>query len=236
MKCCFCQNYEISSEGFGKFISVERLAEVFLELQNKGAHNINLVTASQYLFQVQKALDIVKHKLHIPVVYNCGGYEKVETIQALKGYVDIFLPDFKYYDSKLSENYSGAYNYFEVASKAILEMVSQNNGIVFDDNGILQKGVLIRHLVMPGARKDSFIILKWLKENLPQEKFLLSLMSQYTPTYKSFEHKEINRKITTLEYESVVEEAVNLGLINGFMQDKSSAENEYTPPFNLEGV
>jgi putative pyruvate formate lyase activating enzyme len=236
LRCCYCQNSKISSECFGKEISARRLAEIFLELQEKGAHNINLVTATQYLMQVLKALDMVKLKLHIPVVYNCGGYERVETVSALKGYVDIFLPDFKYYSSELSWNYSKAKNYFEVASAAIKEMISQTGAPKLDDNGIMQEGVVIRHLVIPGARKDSFGVLKWMSENLPKDKYLLSLMSQYTPTGKNLEYKQLNRRITTFEYESVVEEAIRLGLSNGFMQERSSAKGEYTPPFDLDGV
>jgi putative pyruvate formate lyase activating enzyme len=236
LRCCYCQNFRISSEGLGKEISAKRLAEIFLELQEKGAHNINLVTPTQYLVQVLYALDIVKSKLHIPVVYNCGGYELLETIRALKGYVDIFLPDLKYFSSELSLKYSKADDYFEVASAAIKEMISQIDTLDFDNNGIMQKGVIIRHLVIPGARKDSFKILNWISENLPKDKYLLSLMSQYTPAYKSSEYKELNRRITTFEYKSVVEEAIRLGLSNGFMQERSSAKEEYTPPFDLEGV
>jgi putative pyruvate formate lyase activating enzyme len=236
LRCCYCQNYKISSEGFGKEISTQRLAEIFLELQEKGAHNINLVTATQYLFHVLKALDKVKSKLHIPVVYNCGGYERVEIIRALRGYVNIFLPDFKYYSSELSWNYSKTKDYFKVASAAITEMISQTGSPALDDNGIMQKGVIIRHLVIPGARKDSFQILKWISQNLPKGKYLLSLMSQYTPVCKNREYKELNRRITSFEYESVVKEALRLGLSNGFMQERSSAKEEYTPPFNLEGL
>jgi putative pyruvate formate lyase activating enzyme len=236
LKCCYCQNFQISSGGFGKEISVARLAEIFLELQEMGAHNINLVTATQYLIGVLKALDLVKSKLHIPVVYNCGGYEQAETIRALKGYVDIYLPDFKYYSSVLSWNYSKAQDYFQVATAAIKEMISQTEGLKSGENGILQHGVIIRHLVLPGGRKDSFQILKWISESLPKDKFLLSLMSQYTPYSENQEFKELNRKITTFEYESVVEEAMRLGLSNGFMQERSSAKEEYTPSFDLEGV
>jgi putative pyruvate formate lyase activating enzyme len=236
LRCCYCQNFRISSEGLGKEISARRLAEIFLELQEKGAHNINLVTPTQYSIQILYALDIVRSKLHIPVVYNCGGYERLETIRELKGYVDIFLPDLKYFSSELSLKYSKADDYFEVASAAIKEMISQIGVLNLDNSGIMQKGVIIRHLVIPGARKDSFKILNWISENLPKDKYLLSLMSQYTPAYKSSEYKELNRRITTFEYKSVVEEAIRLGLSNGFMQERSSAKEEYTPPFDLEGV
>ena len=236
LRCCYCQNYAISSGGFGKEISAERLAEIFLELQRRGAHNINLVTATQYLVKVLRALDLARAGLHIPVVYNCGGYERVETIRALKGYVDVFLPDLKYYSGNLSWEYSKAKDYFEVASEAIREMVSQSGALRFDGDGMLQKGVIVRHLVLPGARGDSFRILRWLSENLPRENFLLSLMSQYTPAGECGGHRELKRRITTLEYDSVVEEAIRLGLTNGYMQEKSSAREEYTPPFDLEGV
>jgi putative pyruvate formate lyase activating enzyme len=205
-------------------------------LQDQGAHNLNLVTATQYLDQVLPALDLVKDQLHIPVVYNSGGYERVEVIRALKGYVDIFLPDLKYFSHDLARKYSWAADYFAVASAAIKDMIDQTGRLVLDEEGMLQKGVVIRHMVLPGACKDSVAILKWISENLPRDQFMLSLMSQYTPVYKSQEHKEINRRITTFEYESVVAEAVRLGLTEGFIQERSSATAEYTPPFDLEGV
>ena len=236
LRCCYCQNYRISSEGFGQEISIPRLADIFLELQDKGAHNINLVTATHYLDQVLQALDMIKGELHIPVLYNSSGYERVEVIRALKDYVDIFLPDFKYMSSDLSLKYSHAKDYSEVAAAAIKAMIDQSGSLVFDEEGIVQKGVIIRHMVLPGARKDSFAIIKWISDNLPHDKFMLSLMSQYTPLYNSKEHKEINRRVTTYEYESVVEEAVRLGLTSGFMQERSSAQEDYTPPFDLEGV
>lgn len=236
LKCCFCQNMKISNECFGKEISVNRLSEIFLELQEKGAHNINLVTASQYLLQVIEALDMIKTKLHIPVVYNCGGYESIEAIKLLNGYVDIFLPDLKYFSSELSQKYSKAEDYFEIASAAIKQMIEQTGNPRFDDNSMMLKGVIIRHMVLPGARKDSIKLLNWMNENLPKGKYLLSLMSQYTPYTQNDKYKELNRRITTFEYESVVDEALKLGLTDGYMQEKSSAKEEYTPPFDLEGI
>jgi len=236
LRCCYCQNYRISSEGYGKEISIQRLAEICLELQEKGAHNINLVTATQYLDKVLVALDLIKGKLQIPVLYNCGGYERIEIIRALKGYVDIFLPDFKYYSNELARKYSNAKDYFDVAATAIQEMITQTDGLGFDEDGILQKGVIIRHMVLPGARKDSLALLNWISENLPKDKFWLSLMSQYMPAYKSREHQEINRRVTSFEYESVVQEAIRLGFTNGFIQERSSAKEEYTPTFDLEGI
>lgn len=238
LQCVFCQNYPLSHENYGKEISVSRLSEIFLELQEKGAHNINLVTATQYLPSVLSALDRIRNSLKVPVVYNCGGYERVETLKELDGYIDIYLPDLKYYDYILSEKYSGAIDYFEVASNAIKEMIRQTGGLSWnpENPSLLAKGVILRHMVLPGAKEDSIRLLRWMKENLPEESFILSLMSQYTPFYHSFRYPEINRRITTYEYEKVLDTAISLGLTNGYMQKKSSAKEEYTPPFDLSGV
>ena len=236
IRCCFCQNHEISSGGFGQEITVERLADIFLELQDKGAHNINLVTPSQFLPSIIEALDRVKHRLLIPVVYNCGGYEKQETLHVLKDYIDIYLPDIKFYDSGLSEKYVQAGDYFEYTSRAVRTMIQQTGEPVFDSEGLMKSGVIIRHMVMPGAYKDSLKILEWMNSQLPEKKFMISLMSQYTPFYKASEHPEINRRITTYEYQIVVDKAIEFGFTDGYMQEKSSAKEEYTPPFNLEGV
>lgn len=237
LKCCFCQNHTISQEGGGKEISDEKLAQIFLRLQDSGAHNINLVTATQYLPSVLNALDSVKEKLFIPVVYNCGGYESPDTVKLLRDYVDIWLPDLKYNSSELSLRYSNAANYFETARKAILQMVTQTGRPQFDSSGtIMKKGVILRHMVLPGAKEDSLRLLHWMKEELPEGMFYISLMSQYTPFYHSKDYPEINRRITSYEYNKVLEEAIRLGLDQGFMQEKSSAKEEYTPPFDLEGV
>ena len=236
LKCCFCQNYLISQGNFGKEITPKHLGEIFLSLQEQGAHNIDLITATQFLPLILPALDLVKHKLHIPVVYNCGGYEKKETLALLKDYIDIYLPDLKYYSSILSKRYSKAENYFEVASLAILSMIEQTGGLEYDQHGILQKGVIIRHMVLPGCKDDSIQLLHWMKDTLPEGNYLLSLLSQYTPFYKSCEYPEINRRITTYEYNKVLDTAIALGLTDGFMQEKSSAKEEYTPPFDLEGI
>lgn len=235
LKCCFCQNYRISAENFGKEISTERLSEIFLELQDKGAHNINLVSPTHYVPQIITALDMCRDKLHIPVAYNCGGYEKAETIEMLRGYVDIFMPDMKYYSSELSEKYSAAPDYFDYASKAIAKMIEIAGEPVFDENGIMQSGVIIRHMVLPTHRRDSEEVLKKLYKLYGKDSFMLSLMSQYTPFYKSCEHKEINRRISTYEYEKVSQLAQELGF-NGFMQERSSAKEEYTPDFDLIGI
>ncbi|MBQ5332207.1 MAG: radical SAM protein [Oscillospiraceae bacterium] len=235
LKCCFCQNYKISAENFGREITVDRLAEIFLELQDKGAHNINLVSPTHYVPQIISALDKCRGKLDIPVAYNSGGYEKTDTLEMLRGYVDIFMPDIKYFSTELSEKYSAAADYFEYASKAVSKMIELAGKPKFDNNGILKKGVIIRHMVLPSHRRDSEEILRKIYELYPTDSFLLSLMSQYTPFYKSAEHKEIDRRISTYEYEKVAELAYDLGF-KGFMQERSSAKEEYTPDFDLIGI
>lgn len=234
--CCFCQNYKISRTPRGKSISSERLAEIFLELQDQGAHNINLVTATHYLPWILPALDMVKEKLHIPVVYNCGGYERLETIQALSSYVDIWLPDLKYFSSDLSRRYSQAPDYFARASAAVRQMILQTGTPVFDDRGIMQKGVIIRHLVLPGQKEDSLQLIKWMAEELPEKQFYISLLSQYTPYEKNPDFPELNRRITSYEYQKVVEAALEAGLEQGFMQKRTSAKEEYTPSFAYQGL
>ena len=217
--------------------AVKPMAKKFL---NRNSHRFFLSfktrAHTQYLPSILNALDRIKDKLNIPVVYNSSGYEKPETIRLLKDYVDIYLPDLKYFSSKLSQKYSKAEDYFKVASNAVRLMIEQTGKPVFDSDGILQKGVIIRHLVLPNCRKDSITLLHWIKETLPDKSYLISLLSQYTPFYKSHEYPELNRRITTYEYESVLKEAISLGLVEGFMQEKSSAKEEYTPPFDLEGV
>ena len=236
LNCCFCQNYNISNDCFGKEISVDRLGEIFLELQDNGANNINLVTAVQYVPSIIEALDKVKHKLHIPVVYNNGGYESVETLELLKDYVDIYLPDIKYFDSDIAKRYSKAGDYFERATEAVLKMIDNAGELKFNKEGIMQRGVIVRHMVLPSCYKDSIKILNWITDNLPKDKFLISLMSQYTPFYKAEKYPEINRRVTSYEYNKVVDEALKLGLDKGYLQEKTSAKEEYTPPFDLEGV
>lgn len=235
LKCCFCQNYNISSENYGKEISVERLGEIFLELQSKNANNINLVNPTHYVPWIIEALDKVKSKLHIPVVYNSGGYENIETLEMLRGYINIFLPDLKYFSSERSEKYSEAKDYFKIASEAILKMAELTDGIIINDNGIMQKGLIIRHLVMPTGRHDSMNIIKWINENIPNDKFLISLMSQYTPIENCINYPEINRKTATMEYNSVADLAADFEF-KGFMQERTSANQNFTPEFNLEGI
>lgn len=235
LKCLYCQNYKISADNFGTEISTDRLAKIFLELQCQGAHCIDLVSPTHFVPQIISALDMAKDKLHIPVVYNCGGYENVDTLKMLEGYIDVYLPDLKYMDSSASEKYSGAADYFEYASKAISEMCRQTGECCFNDEGIMQKGVIVRHMILPGMRRDSLAIMEWLANNLPRDSFKLSLMSQYTPCYKSSEFKEINRRLSTFEYEYVLDSAIGLGL-DGYMQDKSSADSGFTPDFDLTGI
>lgn len=235
LKCVYCQNYNISKENFGKKISVEQLADVFLRLQDEGAANIDLVTPTHFVYEIIKALDMIKHKLSIPVVYNCGGYELTSVIKDLNGYIDIYLPDFKYFDNSVAQKYSGVNNYFEIASNAIKEMTSQLGKLQFDGD-IMLRGTIIRHLVLPGQRKDSIKIMDWLSENISTENFLISLMSQYIPNnFVKNNYPELNRRITKMEYNSVVNKAADLGF-KGFMQEKSSAAAEYIPNFNLSGL
>lgn len=236
LKCCFCQNYPISCEGLGKTVSVSRLAEIFLNLQKQGAENISLVTATQHLPSILPALDMVKDSLHIPVVYNCGGYERTETLNLLNGYVDIYLPDLKYYNNETAWKYSRANDYFSYASAAVKKMVEQVGPPVLNEDGVMTRGVIIRHMVLPGQTEDSIRLLQWMADALPENSFYLSLMSQYTPFYHADRYPQINRRITTYEYNKVLDKAILLGLTNGYMQEKSSAKEEYTPPFDFEGI
>ena len=242
LTCCYCQNDRLSHGNFGKDISEERLAEIFLELQEEGANNINLVTAVMYVPQILGAFERVKGRLKIPVVYNSGGYETVETIKLLKDYVDIYLVDIKYFSDELAVRYSKAPRYFQYAVRSVEEMIRQKGkpefyeGKVLDDEeAVLKSGVIIRHLVLPGARHDSIQILRELADRFDKNDYILSLMSQFTPHFKCREHKEINRRVTSFEYDSVVKEAVRLGLDNTYIQDRMSAGEEYTPPFDLDG-
>ena len=236
LKCVFCQNYQLSAGHFGKEVSIQRLAEIFLELQQQGAHNINLVTGGHYVPQIVQALELVRKDLKIPVVYNSSGYETVETLRQLKGYVDIYLPDLKYYSPERSARYSNARDYFAVASQAVQEMFSQVGPVQFDEQGMLQKGVVVRHMVMPNGVEDTMDILTWIAEHLPLDDILVSVMSQYTPFYKSADYSEINRRLTQEEYDRVLDWMECMGIEQGFVQELSSAKEEYTPDFSLQGV
>ena len=234
--CVFCQNYKISTECFGVPVTEERLAEILLSLQEQGVHNINLVSATPYTEAILRVLDRIRGKeLTIPVVWNSGGYERVETLRRLDGYVDIYLPDYKYHDPARAEKYSGATDYPETALAAIHEMVRQTGKYVIGEDGIMRRGTVIRHLVLPGGRHDSLACVDDIAQNFGTDDVLLSLMSQYTPFYRAAEFPEINRRVTTFEYESVCQRVREYGF-EGFFQEKSSAKEEYTPPFDLEGV
>ena len=236
LKCVYCQNVDISHKVFGKEVTAERLGEIFLELQALGAHNINLVSPTPYIPQICDAIDSIKDKIKIPFVCNTGGYEKVETIRALKGYIDIFLTDIKYFSPELSKKYSGVSDYFEYALATAAEMIDIAGKPVMDDAGIMKSGVIIRHLVLPGCRKDSLSVIDALAENFDKSDFILSLMSQYTPNDYLQNFPEINRKVTSFEYNTIVDAALNYGFDNAYIQNKSSAQKEYTPPFDLSGV
>ena len=236
LRCVFCQNYEIARAEQGKEITIERLTEIFLELQDQNANNINLVTATHYVPQVVEALRAAKEKgLHIPVVYNCGGYESVETLKMLEGLVDIYLPDFKYLDSERAKRYSRAGDYPEIAKKALAEMVRQQPEAVFDERGIMEKGVIVRHLMLPGGIKDSKAVVNYLYETYGDQIFL-SLMNQYTPLPHVAEYPEINRKLKKFEYDRLVDYAIFLGVENGFIQEGETAKESFIPAFTNEGV
>ena len=230
--CVFCQNREISRGGTGREVTVEHLADIFKRLEGQGVHNLNLVTPTHFTPQILQALELSKPT--VPVVMNCGGYERVETLRQWEGKVQVYLPDLKYFSPELSAKYSAAPDYFAVASKAIMEMHRQQPQLVWEGD-LLKSGLIIRHLVLPGCMKDSLQILDFLDKHLPKDSFLLSLMSQYTPTENCKQFPEINRRVTTYEYRKVADRAAELGF-SGFAQDRRSAKEEYTPPFNLEGV
>lgn len=236
LRCVFCQNYQIARAKQGKEITVERLAEIFLELQKQKANNINLVTGTHYVPQIVRALESAKEKgLHIPVVYNCGGYESVSTLQLLEGLVDIYLPDFKYMDSKRAKRYSHAENYPQTAKAALKEMVRQQPEAVFDERGMMKKGVIVRHLMLPGGIKDSKAVVAYLYETYGNQIYL-SLMNQYTPLPHVEGYPEINRKLKKFEYDRLVDYALSLGVENGFIQEGETAEESFIPAFTNEGV
>ena len=231
LNCKYCQNYEISQLGKGREIEIEELAKIFLAEQEKGANNINLVTPTSYVYHIIEALDIAKKNgLNIPIIYNTNGYEKKETIELLNGYIDIYLPDLKYYSNELSKKYSGIDNYFENATKAIKVMYEQVGTPVFNEDGIIQKGVIIRHLVLPKHILNSKHILKWIKENMPSDIYV-SVMAQYFPTYRAKEDELINRKLTKKEYKQIEEYLYSLDLENGYIQELGVHEEEYVPKF-----
>lgn len=235
LHCVFCQNENIANGTVGKEISVERLAEIFLELQEKGANNINLVTPGHFVPQITKALDLAKQEgLKLPIVYNTSSYETVETIKRLEGYVDIYLPDFKYMSPGLSKKYSHAPDYAEVAKAAIAEMVRQTGKAVFvngDEDNLILRGTIVRHLTLPGCMEDSMQILKYLHETYG-DMIYISIMNQFTPLSNLEKYPELNRRITDEEYETLVDYAIEIGIENGFIQEGDTAEESFIPAFD----
>ena len=235
LNCVFCQNHDISQGGKGIDVTVERLAEIMLEQQERGANNINLVTPTMYVEQIIKAIDIAKDGgLNIPIVYNTNGYEEVETIKKLNGYIDIYLPDFKYFTNELAIKYSKAPNYFEKVTSALLEMQSQFDEYVFDGE-IMKKGMIVRHLVLPNHIQNSKNVLKWIKENL-REDIYVSVMAQYFPTYKAIGDELIGRKLSFSEYRKIEQYFYGLDIKNGYIQDLGKHEEEFVPDFNMDNV
>lgn len=235
LNCIFCQNHDISQGGKGIDVTVERLAEIMLEQQKRGANNINLVTPTMYVEQIIKAIDIAKDDgLNIPIVYNTNGYEEVETIKKLNGYIDIYLPDFKYFTNELAIKYSKATNYFEKVTSVLLEMQSQFDEYVFDGE-IMKKGMIVRHLVLPNHIQNSKNVLKWIKENLRKDIYV-SVMAQYFPTYKAVGDELIGRKLSFSEYRKIEQYFYGLDIKNGYIQDLGKHEEEFVPDFNMDNV
>ena len=236
LRCVFCQNFKISQENFGRDISIQRLTEIFLEQQKRGAANIELVTPVHYVPQICIALDEAKNLgLKLPVVWNSNGYELPETLELLRNRVDIFLPDFKYFDDKIAGSFSGVWNYFSVASKAVEKMFELVGEAEFDSQGLMTKGMLVRHLILPNFRNDSMKIVDWL-HNTFGDKIYISLMNQYTPLFHAEDYKEIERRLTSFEYKSVIRHAEEIGVKNCFIQVGKTADKEFIPKFDLTGV
>lgn len=236
LRCVFCQNYKISQENFGVSVSPEKLADIFMSLEKAGAHNINLVTPTIFIPKIKEAIITARNNgLSIPIVYNSNAYENLESLKTLDGLIDIYLPDLKYYSDEVAVKYSNAPHYFEFATKAILEMYRQVGNPVFDNDGIMKKGIIIRHLILPGKLDETKKILRWIKDNLPKEAYI-SLMGQYTPFYNASKYKELNRRISKKEYEEAIEYFFEIGLENGFVQDDESASESFIPDFDLEGI
>lgn len=229
MNCLFCQNYEISQLGKGKEITIEELSNIMIEQQEKGVENINLVTPTSYTLHIIEAIKQARNKgLKIPIVYNTNGYENVETLKLLEGYIDIYLPDLKYYYDELGKKYSKVDNYFEIATSAIKEMYRQVGSPQLNEKGIMKKGLMIRHLILPNQIENSKRVLKWIKENI-NNNIYVSIMAQYFPTYKAKELDELNRKLTKEEYEEVENYLYELDLENGYIQELGEHEEEYVP-------
>lgn len=236
MSCVFCQNHDLSQAGFGRTVDVDHLAQIFINLQDQGAHNINLVSPTPYVPAVIRAIRKAKGRgLSLPVVYNTHGYETVEVLGLLEGLVDIYLPDLKYGSEGPARRYSAAPGYFTAAAAAIKEMYRQVGGPILDENGLARRGTIIRHLVLPGHVPDSLRVLRWIAANLPRDIYI-SLMAQYFPTYRAAGIPPLNRRLTAGEYQQVLDGLSELGLEKGFIQELAAASAEYVPNFDLRGV
>lgn len=234
LNCVYCQNYEISQQGKGKDITIEELAKIFLIQQEKGVENINLVTPTSYVLQIIEAIKIAKQKgLKIPIIYNTNAYEKIETLRLLEGFIDVYLPDLKYAENILGIQYSNVNNYFEIATNAIKEMIRQVGAPKLNENGIIKKGVMVRHLVLPNHIENSKKVLKWLKDNLLDEIYI-SVMAQYFPTYKAKEVEMLGRKLTKDEWKDIEDYIDDLGIINGYVQELGEHEEEFVPKWDFD--
>lgn len=236
LKCVFCQNYQISTNNFGKKITIKRLSEIFLELQTQGAHNINLVTPTPFVPQIIEALKIAKNNgLIIPIVYNSSGYESIDTIKLLNGYIDIYLPDFKYFNNAHALKYSKCPNYFEYASTSLEEMIKQVGRPQFNKEGLLIKGVIVRHMMLPNLLEESKKIIHYLVDKYNNDIFI-SIMNQYTPTNNLDKYCEINKIVDKNDYEKLINYAIDIGIKNGFMQEDETQKTSFIPEFDTTGV
>lgn len=239
LHCVFCQNEPIANGAVGRIVTTERLAEICLELQQQGAHNINLVTPGHFIPRIRESLLLAKRRgLTLPIVYNTGSYESVEALRSLEGLIDIYLPDFKYMSSTLSAKYSHAADYADVAKAAIAEMVRQTGEPLFDEDGedgLMKRGTIVRHLTLPGCMEDSKEILKYLYDTYGNQIYI-SIMNQFTPLRNVEAFPELNRKITEAEYDALTDYAIDLGIEQGFIQEGETAEESFIPDFNCEGV
>ena len=235
LRCVFCQNYNISSNGSGKVVTVERLQEIYRELVAQGAHNINLVTPGHYISAIAESLD---KKLSVPVIYNTNGYDSVASLRSLEGKIDIYLPDLKYVNNSIAGKYSSAPDYFEIATAAIDEMFRQTGPFEIGDDGVMKKGVIIRHLVLPGELENSINVVKYVEEHFPAGSVLFSLMRQYVPcgVVSESNYPELNRKLTDFEYETIESVLLNSSIEDGFLQDEESADTAFIPLFDGTGV
>ena len=230
LACCYCQNYKISQQNLGYSLTPKELSRVFNHLQDIGAHNINLVSPTQFVPSVTEALELSGSYLKIPIVYNCGGYESLDTIKMLEDYVDIWLPDLKYFDDEKALRYSSCHNYFSTAVRAVERMQAVAGSPVYDSDGMMKSGVIIRHLVLPGMRKDSLSIFEALKERITPKSVVVSIMSQYLPLHRAKSFKELSRRVFTYEYRYVLDGILKLGF-EGYSQDRESSCEDYIPEF-----